>query len=873
MSKVFIPCAIDHGTTNSSIAVMEETGPRVIKPDGQNDVMPSAVFYNHRGRLLVGQAAANAILRASDDGIGYTGYKIRMGHDDRYEFPGGKVLTVPEMGGVVLGKLLQAYRDEDYPDYKAAVITVPAKFEQPACTATMEAAKHAGLLYTQTLMEPVAAALAYGFQAEDKNAKWMIFDLGGGTLDISLVMVRDGHCTVLPEGHAGDNHLGGRKFDRELLDYVLGPRKADPQYEVNMAKYRRLDRDYHPLRKQYALENFTKETRSNDWGALIMATEIAKIELSDNNDAVIGGNRAGLTITDDNKKPVTVEFSITRAAYEHLIASDVERTVQTCKNLLGRNRLEPSEVQRVILIGGPSKTPYIQQVLRSRLGIPLESSIDPMTAVAQGAAIFAHTQEIPTDILRKIPDQVPEDAKVRLEYDRSSKVPVCNVTGMVQEMDEPIEGWSAEIKRKDGRWSSGALPIDASGLFEIDVHLLEGSGPTRSQFETRVFDAKGQVVATLEEPEIWFRYVTPGNDVLPSDLMVGVKGNVTEVLLKQGVDLPNENSKEFVTSQELRRGKGENMLLIPVYEGLEHFLGAVDPHEDTNIKVGELRVESTDLKSDLAEGSVVEVTLERDRDRQIRVHAYVRSLDQEFEAEFNAESKDPDADKMAETFKDLRQALEAIERIEGEYPTPVVTEGLKALKQQDVLAQIEKNLERTKQGDRECQSRCYRDILKLTGALHHLRDLQTEVRLRRMIKYLEGSLEGHDLEEYEAIRKEFEQALQDQDKKTLASIENSLNRLYRVVRLRAHYQLIDDLVRFPKKFRGTPIQLSTYDDGVGVANRLIEKDKSGQEITDSDLRDAEQAHKKLWEHWGQELTKWPPPPPTREGPGTIEPRD
>ncbi len=193
MSRVYIPCAIYLGVTHSSIAVMEATGPRVIKADGKSDVMPSAVYYSHRGRLLVGQAAANAILRASEDGIGYTGFRTRMGHDDRYEFPGGKVLTVPEVAGIVIGKLLQAYRDEGYPDYKAAVITVPAKFEQPACTATMEAARHAGLLHTQLLMEPVAAALAYGFQAEDKNAKWMIFDLAGGTLVISLVVVQDGH--------------------------------------------------------------------------------------------------------------------------------------------------------------------------------------------------------------------------------------------------------------------------------------------------------------------------------------------------------------------------------------------------------------------------------------------------------------------------------------------------------------------------------------------------------------------------------------------------------------------------------------------------------------------------------------------------------
>ena len=776
MAKVYIPCAIDHGATNSSIAVMEATGPRVIKADGQNDVIPSAVYYSHRGRLLVGQAAAHAILTATDDGIGYTGYRARMGHDDRYEFPGGKVLTVPEMAGIVIGRLLQAYRDEGYPDYKAAVITVPAKFERPACMATMEAARYAGLFHSQLLLEPVAAALAHGFQSADKNAKWMILDLQDGTLDISLVVVRNGHCTVLPEGHTNDGFLDGRTFDRALLDYILGPRKSDPQYEVTMSRYRRLDPDYHPLRAQHALENFGRETRPNDSGTFLLAVEMAKIELFDADHVVIGG-LTEVIIHDDNMQTIKVELPLARAIYERLIASDLERAVHTCKNLLTRNRLAPSEVQRLILIGGPGKTPYIQQVLCDRLGIPLAVGVDPLTAVVQGAAIFASTQEIPSDIVSAAGIEVSADeAKVRLEYDPSSKVPVSNVTGVIQDSDQPIEGWSVEIRRKDGLWSSGALPIDASGLFEVDVHLIEGSQPTPSQFETRIFDAKGQVVATRNEPEIWF-CMPKGDESLPSDLMVALHGNITQVLLKQGVDLPAENSEEFVTDRDWRQGQEGILLRIPVYEGLEHFLGAVDPHADANVKVGELLVRGSDLKNDVPAGTTMEVTLRRDRNRQIRVHAFVRSLNQEFDAEFNAESKDPKVDDMVETFKLNRQRLDAIEKIDSEYPTPKVTEGLKALKELEALSQIERNLERTKEGDRESQSRCYRDILKLTGALYHLRDLQTEARLRRLIKYLEGSLEGPDLEKCETIRREFEQALQNNDKRTLVSIEESLERL------------------------------------------------------------------------------------------------
>jgi len=544
MGKTFIPCGIYHGATYSCIAVMEAEGPRVIRPDGVNDVMPSAVYYSHRGRKLIGHAAVRSMLIDPGGGVGYTGYRTRMGHDDRYVFPGGRVLTVPQMGAEIIGTLMQAYRDEGNPDYKAAVITVPAKFEYAACEATLEAARLAGLMFTRTLMEPVAAALAYGFGAKDENAKWMIFDLGGGTLDVSLVLSNKGRCEVLPEGNAGDPHLGGRKFDRELMDFVLGPRRNDSKYQIKMDKYKSYDPDYCPLRAQYALEDFSEETHKAAWGVLLVAVETAKIALSQEAETVIACLNY---FTDADGRIVKVEFPISRKTYQRLISADVERAVQICYHLLERNRLNPSEIQRLILVGEATKTPCLQEMLYEKLGIPLGSNIDPMTVVALGAAIFANTVEIPADVAAHARIGRPVDkVSFSLEYKSYSSEPVCSVMGMIRDADRDLDGWTAEINRTDGLWSSGRQPIEPSGLFEIDVKLIEASGPTVSRFETRILDREARLIVKRDRPIILFPFETPqGNPVLKAhdgddvhyvdwDTQVEVMTKLATLLHKEG---------------------------------------------------------------------------------------------------------------------------------------------------------------------------------------------------------------------------------------------------------------------------------------------------------------------------------------------------
>src|SRR5262245_5410095 len=204
-----VTVGIDHGTSNSAVAFIEDDKPVIIKPDGNGLVMPSAVYIDKRGRTLIGATAVQAMMTTgAAEGNGHTGYKLRIGQDDRYEFGAArKVMTAPELGAIVIGKLLQEYRTATNIDPKACVITVPANFEQSAIEGTRQAARKAGLVYCPFLQEPIAAALAYGFNVSQSRAQWLVFDLGGGTLDVSIVIVRNGEMVVPTEGHAGDTRL------------------------------------------------------------------------------------------------------------------------------------------------------------------------------------------------------------------------------------------------------------------------------------------------------------------------------------------------------------------------------------------------------------------------------------------------------------------------------------------------------------------------------------------------------------------------------------------------------------------------------------------------------------------------------------------
>ena len=342
---------IDLGTTNSCVAVYEGSEPIVIpNPEGARTT-PSVVGFSKTGERMIGQVAKRQAITNPDRTV--MSIKRHMGSDYKVTID-GKTLTPQEISAMVLQKLkadAEAYLGTKVTD---AVITVPAYFSDAQRQATKDAGKIAGLEVKRIINEPTAAALAYGMDKED-NQKIMVFDLGGGTFDVSLLEISDGVFQVLATN--GDTMLGGDDFDQRVIDWMAN------QFQ----KENGID-----LRKDKMVMQRLKD-----------AAEKAKIELSGMTSASI--NLPFITATAEG--PLHFEATLTRAEFDRITADLVERTMTPTKKALADAGLKVSEIDKVLLVGGSTRIPAVQEAVKKFIGKEPFKGINPDECVAIGAAI------------------------------------------------------------------------------------------------------------------------------------------------------------------------------------------------------------------------------------------------------------------------------------------------------------------------------------------------------------------------------------------------------------------------------------------------------------------------------------------------------
>ena len=347
MSKII---GIDLGTTNSCVAVLEGGEPVVIpNPEGSRTT-PSVVAFKN-GERMVGQVAKRQAITNPDNTV--SSIKREMGSDYRRTIE-GKSYTPQEISAMILQKLKQdaeAYLGEKVTD---AVITVPAYFSDSQRQATKDAGKIAGLNVLRIINEPTAAALAYGMDKEN-NQKILIYDLGGGTFDVSILEIGDGVFEVLAT--AGNNRLGGDDFDDRLINYIAEEFKKSHGIDL------RNDR----MAKQRLKE----------------AAEKAKIELS----GMVSANVNLPFITMDANGPVHLDMNITRAKFNELISDLLDKTKTCVQQALHDAGLKTSQIDKVILVGGSTRVPAVQDLVKNITGKEPFKGINPDECVAIGAAI------------------------------------------------------------------------------------------------------------------------------------------------------------------------------------------------------------------------------------------------------------------------------------------------------------------------------------------------------------------------------------------------------------------------------------------------------------------------------------------------------
>jgi len=365
---------IDLGTTNSCVAVMEGGEPKVIQNSEGQRTTPSIVAFTSKGERLVGQPAKNQMITNPENTI----YSIKRFMGRRYnEVPAeirmvpyevkegpngdvrvavqGKEYSPPEISAAILQKMKKTAEDYLGEEVKEAVITVPAYFNDSQRQATKDAGRIAGLDVKRIVNEPTAASLAYGLGKDQKEEKIAVFDLGGGTFDISILELGDGVFEV--KSTNGDTHLGGDNFDQRIIDWLVSNFKND--YGIELSQDR------------MALQRLKE------------AAEKAKIELSSAQTTDINLP----FITADASGPKHLQYTLTRARLEQMVEDLVEKTRGPCQNALKDAGLSASDINEVILVGGATRMPAVQRIVKDIFGKEPHKGVNPDEVVAMGAAI------------------------------------------------------------------------------------------------------------------------------------------------------------------------------------------------------------------------------------------------------------------------------------------------------------------------------------------------------------------------------------------------------------------------------------------------------------------------------------------------------
>ena len=351
MSKII---GIDLGTTNSCVAVMEGGEPVVITNSEGARTTPSVVSFQANGERLVGQVAKRQAITNPDKTI--MSIKRHMGTDYKVNID-GKDYTPQEISAMILQKLkadAEAYLGEKVTE---AVITVPAYFNDAERQATKDAGRIAGLDVKRIINEPTAASLAYGLDKMDSAHKILVYDLGGGTFDVSILDLGDGVFEVVSTN--GDARLGGDDFDQRIIDYIAEDFKAQNGIDLRQDKM--------------ALQRLKE------------AAEKAKIELSSSTQTLINLP----FITADATGPKHIDMTLTRAKFNELTHDLVERTIDIMKEALKSGNVSLNDIDKVILVGGSTRIPAVQEAVKNFTGKEPSKGVNPDECVAMGAAIQA----------------------------------------------------------------------------------------------------------------------------------------------------------------------------------------------------------------------------------------------------------------------------------------------------------------------------------------------------------------------------------------------------------------------------------------------------------------------------------------------------
>ncbi len=537
---------IDLGTTNSAICTYDGELLRLYKSPEQNDVTPSAIFIDRRGNKFLGKRAYDSAAKNPDNAA--TKFKRMMGTSTPVKLSAVDITMTPEECSAEILKLCFGYLPEEIRNGSetGTVITVPAAFNQMQKDATLAAAEMAGLGSVALMQEPVAAVMCVMRHRKGDGA-FLVFDLGGGTLDIAIAESISGRVRLL--AHGGVAMCGGTDFDRAILDNLVKPwllANFDlPEDFTSKQKYKSLLR------------------------MCLWASEKAKIELSAKEESVISLTESDLGVSDESGAEVYVDIALTRAQLNELISSRVEESIQSARETLEKAGLSAHDVERIVFVGGPTQYKPLRDKVSFELGIAPSNEVNPMTAVAEGAAVFAESIDWSSQSRGRKTSRgaLSAGGSLALTFNYISRTPDSKAKVVAKLDGSAAAGVEFQIDSLDTGWSSGRMPLKDGVIFELNL-----AKPGDNTFKVFVFDANGGPVA-LKEDKIVIARTAASIDAIPASHSIGVEAldklggrPVLDYLVREGEQLPKKGKKTFKTEESLKSGSAGS-IKFKIWEG------------------------------------------------------------------------------------------------------------------------------------------------------------------------------------------------------------------------------------------------------------------------------------------------------------------
>lgn len=732
--KLTLEYGIDLGTTNSAIALQTSDKPSLLPDADGEDILPSIVHVSTTGEILIGNVAKS--LADTDPENTKAEFKRLMGTSEVFHFPrSGKTYLPEELSAFVLQNLIARTQGlHSGEPVRAAVITIPAMFQLPQNDATRKAAQLAGIEHAILLQEPIAAAVAHASATLKNEGNWLIYDLGGGTFDVSLVRSKAGRLQVLD--HDGDNQLGGKDLDRMVVNEIA-----------------------RQIREQWGIDDLQRSnpTYRQLFAQLKLAAEKARIELSAREQT-----RLLIDMSKLSGKGF-FETTLVREQLEQIIEPTIQRSIRLCKKVLEKNNLYPHELNGIVLVGGPTLTPCLPTMLEQGIGAEARHVMNPISIVAYGAAVYASTQKLPDHLRGKSVERnpvFPEAATIdlQLNYEPMTTNPRPFLAGRVAQVPPGVPTpKSVRAERLDGGFDTGLTDFNSSGAFMLGLILRPNALNT-----FRLHLSGGVGIPSLEASPAEFTILhglSVGQPPLSQSVGIMLADNTVAWYIRKGAALPAEKTLSLHTNVTLKEGQSGEAVHVPLVQGESE-------RADRNKTIGVLKIYAEHIRHDLPLGSEVQVTLSVDAFSQTLARAYVPALDQWFEdiVRFDIEIKKPVEMTASLAQQNNRLAeLEALAaQLSGEEPEEGSDTG--SPEQDERLAQIEDLIN---EDDTDSRLIAEKLIREMTDELDHREDAtKTEkmaLTFREQTEWIEKDLKqamtSNQWREAQALKKEYNEAM------------------------------------------------------------------------------------------------------------------